>query len=73
MTRVLYPTKLSKHFQRAQKNEITQTRPVITSNCLTKNKLLQSFNAKQVNIFVSNYQVERPVFKKDLLTKEVTY
>ena len=73
MTRVLYPTKLSKHFQRAQENEITQTRPVITSNCLTKNKLLQSFNAKQVNIFVSNYQVKIPVFKKDLLTKEVTY
>ena len=36
MTGILNTTKLSKHFQRAQKNETTQTRTVITSNCCNK-------------------------------------
>ena len=35
---VLNTTKLSKHFQRGQKNKITQARTVVTSNCRDKNK-----------------------------------
>ena len=36
MTGILNTAKLSKHFQRAQKNETNKTRTVITSNCCNK-------------------------------------
>ena len=64
MTGVLNTTKLSKHFQRAQNKETTETRTVITSNCCNKKETFIVFYAKHVNKFVSYYQGQTPVFKK---------
>ena len=64
MTGVLNTTKLSKHFQRTQKKETTETRTVITSNCCNKKETFMVFYIKLKNKFVSYYQRRTPVFKK---------
>ena len=64
MTGVLNTTKLSKHFQRAQNKETTETRTVITSNCCNKKETVIVFYVKHVNKFFSCYQVQTSVFEK---------
>ena len=78
MTGVLNTTKLSKHFQRAQKKkkkkESTETRTVLTSNCFNKKETFILFCVKHVNTFVSYYQGQTPRFKNRiyLLKKSLT-